>query len=40
MRDDGRGEQKMRMVVNYLALNGLTIVPDFPISRCLLYKLF
>ena len=31
MRDNGRGEQKMRMVVNYLALNGLTIAPDFPV---------
>lgn len=28
--DDGSGERKMRMVVNYKALNALTIVPDFP----------
>ncbi|CDJ63802.1 OSJNBa0079C19.6 protein, related [Eimeria necatrix] len=30
-RDDGSGEQKMRMVVNYQALNTLTIAPDFPL---------
>ncbi|CDJ67784.1 OSJNBa0042D13.18 protein, related [Eimeria necatrix] len=29
-RDDGSGERKMRMVVNYQALNALTIAPDFP----------
>ena len=29
--DDGTGESKMRMVVNYLALNALTVVPDFPL---------
>ncbi|CDJ62503.1 OSJNBa0042D13.18 protein, related [Eimeria necatrix] len=30
-RDDGSGERKMRMVVNYQALNALTIAPDFPL---------
>ncbi|CDJ67824.1 hypothetical protein ENH_00042220 [Eimeria necatrix] len=30
-RDDGSGERKMRMVVNYLALNALTVTPDFPL---------
>ncbi|CDJ64775.1 LOW QUALITY PROTEIN: hypothetical protein ENH_00080530 [Eimeria necatrix] len=30
-RDDGSGERKMRMVVNYQALNPLTIAPDFPL---------
>ncbi|CDJ36121.1 LOW QUALITY PROTEIN: uncharacterized protein EMH_0063340 [Eimeria mitis] len=30
-RDDGSGEGKMRMVVNYQALNALTIAPEFPI---------
>ncbi|CDJ51691.1 OSJNBa0079C19.6 protein, related [Eimeria brunetti] len=29
-RDDGSGERKMRMVVNYQALNTLTIAPEFP----------
>ena len=29
-RDDGTGEKKMRMVVNYQELNKLTIAPDFP----------
>ncbi|CDJ68856.1 hypothetical protein ENH_00065850 [Eimeria necatrix] len=29
--DDGFGERKMRMVVNYQALNALTIAPDFPL---------
>ncbi|CDJ34265.1 uncharacterized protein EMH_0019520 [Eimeria mitis] len=29
-RDDGTGELKMRMVVNYQALNALTIAPQFP----------
>ncbi|CDJ53934.1 hypothetical protein EBH_0060520 [Eimeria brunetti] len=28
--DDGSGERKMRMVVNYQALNTLTIAPEFP----------
>lgn len=27
---DGSGERKMRMVVNYQALNALTIAPEFP----------
>ncbi|CDJ64476.1 OSJNBa0079C19.6 protein, related [Eimeria necatrix] len=30
-RDDGSRERKMRMVVNYQALNVLTIAPDFPL---------
>ncbi|CDJ62243.1 hypothetical protein ENH_00009170 [Eimeria necatrix] len=30
-RDDGSGERKMRMVVNYQALNALSIAPDFPL---------
>ncbi|CDJ67397.1 OSJNBa0032F06.19 protein, related, partial [Eimeria necatrix] len=30
-RDDGSGERKMRLVVNYQALNALTIAPDFPL---------
>ncbi|CDJ67799.1 hypothetical protein ENH_00041700, partial [Eimeria necatrix] len=30
-RDDGSGERKMRMVVNYQALNALTIAPEFPL---------
>ncbi|CDJ63511.1 Reverse transcriptase, related [Eimeria necatrix] len=30
-RDDGSGERKMRMVVNYQALNALTIAPAFPL---------
>ncbi|CDJ66714.1 hypothetical protein ENH_00024200 [Eimeria necatrix] len=30
-RDDGSGERKMRMVVNYQALNALTIAPDLPL---------
>ncbi|CDJ65775.1 hypothetical protein ENH_00013030 [Eimeria necatrix] len=30
-RDDGSGERKKRMVVNYQALNSLTIAPDFPL---------
>ncbi|CDJ66249.1 hypothetical protein ENH_00017460, partial [Eimeria necatrix] len=30
-RDDGSGEREMRMVVNYQALNVLTIAPDFPL---------
>ncbi|CDI87194.1 hypothetical protein, conserved [Eimeria praecox] len=30
-RDDGTGERQMRMVVNYQALNALTVVPDFPL---------
>ncbi|CDJ64945.1 hypothetical protein ENH_00085700 [Eimeria necatrix] len=30
-RDDGSGERKMRMVVNYQALNALAIAPDFPL---------
>ncbi|CDJ69949.1 LOW QUALITY PROTEIN: OSJNBa0079C19.6 protein, related [Eimeria necatrix] len=30
-RGDGSGERKMRMVVNYQALNALTIAPDFPL---------
>ncbi|CDJ63099.1 OSJNBa0042D13.18 protein, related [Eimeria necatrix] len=30
-RDDGSGERKMRMVVNYQALNALTVAPDFPL---------
>ncbi|CDI83777.1 hypothetical protein EPH_0011990 [Eimeria praecox] len=29
-QDDGSGEHKMRMVVNYQALNALTIAPEFP----------
>lgn len=29
--DDGSGERKMRMVVNYKALNALTIAPDYPL---------
>ncbi|CDJ32458.1 H0124B04.16 protein, related [Eimeria mitis] len=29
-RDDGSGERRMRMVVNYQALNALTIEPEFP----------
>lgn len=31
-RDDGSGEQKMRMCVYYQALNALTIAPDFLLS--------
>ena len=34
-RDDGSGERKMRMVVNYQALNALTIAPDFPLPPIL-----
>ena len=30
-RDDGTCERQMRMVVNYQALNALTVVPDFPL---------
>ncbi|CDJ35189.1 OSJNBa0042F21.10 protein, related [Eimeria mitis] len=30
-RDDGTGERKMRMVVNYQELNALTIASDFPL---------
>ncbi|CDI82850.1 OSIGBa0118P15.5 protein, related [Eimeria praecox] len=30
-RDDGTGDRQMRMVVNYQALNALTVVPDFPL---------
>ncbi|CDJ62484.1 OSJNBa0079C19.6 protein, related [Eimeria necatrix] len=30
-RDDDSGERKMRMVVNYQALNALTVAPDFPL---------
>ncbi|CDJ41910.1 OSJNBa0079C19.6 protein, related [Eimeria tenella] len=30
-RDDGSGERKMLMVVNFQALNAFTIVPDFPL---------
>ena len=30
-RDDGSGGRKMRMVVNYQALNALTMAPDFPL---------
>ncbi|CDJ50397.1 hypothetical protein EBH_0033290 [Eimeria brunetti] len=30
-RDDGSGERKMRMVVNYQELNALTIAPNFPL---------
>ncbi|CAK51362.1 reverse transcriptase [Eimeria tenella] len=30
-RDDGSGERKMRMVVNYQALNALTIAPGYPL---------
>ncbi|CDJ50410.1 F15O4.13, related [Eimeria brunetti] len=30
-RDDGTGERKMRMAVNYQALNALTVAPDFPL---------
>ncbi|CDJ68293.1 hypothetical protein ENH_00050220 [Eimeria necatrix] len=30
-RDDGSGERKMRMVVNYQALNALKVAPDFPL---------
>ncbi|CDJ27851.1 uncharacterized protein EMH_0035450 [Eimeria mitis] len=29
-RDDGSGERKMRMVINYQALNALTIATEFP----------
>ncbi|CDJ36209.1 uncharacterized protein EMH_0070210 [Eimeria mitis] len=29
-RDDGSAERKMRLVVNYQALNALTIAPEFP----------
>ena len=29
-QDDGSGERKMRIVVNYQELNALTIVPEFP----------
>ena len=29
-RDDGTGQKKMRMVVNYQELNRLTKAPDFP----------
>ncbi|CDJ67532.1 hypothetical protein ENH_00037600, partial [Eimeria necatrix] len=30
--DDGSGERKMGMVVNYQAINALTIAPEFPLS--------
>lgn len=30
-RDDCSGERKMRMVVNYQALNALTLAPGFPL---------
>ena len=30
-RDEGPGERKMRMVVNYREANSLTIAPDFPL---------
>ena len=29
--DDGTGERNMRIVVNYQALNALTVAPDFPL---------
>ncbi|CDJ35669.1 OSJNBa0079C19.6 protein, related [Eimeria mitis] len=29
-KEDGSGERKMRMVINYQALNALTIEPEFP----------
>ena len=36
-RDDGTGQKKMRMVVNYQELNKLTIAPDF---QCPPFKLY